>query len=147
MINGLTVNVMIGDNIMEEKIISFECAKLAKEKGFDERVWDYYSNSNTELIRGILDNGMIKYNKDPDYLGVYSAPTQSLLQKWLREEHNLHIVMRVEFKDTYKTQIFTGYAFVIYDLRSPKVPFKYGRKVLDYETSLEAALHEALNLI
>jgi hypothetical protein len=84
---------------MKEQIISFETAKLAKEKGFNwecsytwseadkgvESAFDltgemYFSN---EEIENALANGFT----------VYMAPTQSLLQKWLREEHDIHITI------------------------------------------------------
>lgn len=59
-----------------EDIISFETAKLAKEKGFD---------SNNEIY----------HFEDIKILGIF--PTQSLLQKWLREKHDIHIVIKPFF--------------------------------------------------
>jgi len=56
-----------------ERLISFETAKLAKEKGFDPE----------NKLYSIVD---IKIN------GVF--PTQALVQKWLREKFNL--VVEVE---------------------------------------------------
>ena len=72
---------------MEEQLISFETAKLAKEKDYGGKglttSYGYYRD-------GILCS--IPTNNKSDFCGEdeYSAPTQSLLQKWLREKHNLH---------------------------------------------------------
>lgn len=65
---------------MKEEIISFEIAKLAKEKGF----------------RWTTDNKLF-YNEN-GYLNILQfseedipAPTQSLLQKFIRETRSVHI--------------------------------------------------------
>ena len=55
---------------MEDTLISFETAKLAKEKGFD---FIYLIN---------------------DELTNHSLITQSLLAKWLREVHNIEIAIQ-----------------------------------------------------
>ncbi len=65
--------------IIKEDYVSFETAKLLKEKGF---------NWNCESKR---------FYPEPDYdqespNGVY-APTIQMAMKWLREVHNLHIVV------------------------------------------------------
>jgi hypothetical protein len=62
-------------------------AKLAKEKDFHEDTFDSYPieyygelNSNRDLD---------DWNDCDDY---YAAPTQSLLQKWLREKYNIEVL-------------------------------------------------------
>lgn len=76
---------------MKEVLITFPVAKLAKEKEFNiiskfgtesslynkEGRHTYYSNY------GFMYSGLSE--------GYISAPTQSLLQKWLREVHNIHV--------------------------------------------------------
>jgi hypothetical protein len=74
---------------MKEQLISFETAKLAKEKGFnyncnnytDKRDGNYFSSETT----------IISYKNYNDRTSAISRPTQSLLQKWLREKHNILI--------------------------------------------------------
>lgn len=56
---------------MKEQLISFETAKLANEKGFK---FDWQINFD------IFDDSLF-----------INSPTQSLLQKWLREEKKIHI--------------------------------------------------------
>lgn len=56
-------------NTIQEDYVSFETAKLLKEKGFDEPCM-YYSTEEAVYIR---------------------KPTQALAIKWLRIKHNIHI--------------------------------------------------------
>ena len=71
---------------MEEQLISFETAKLAKEKGFKLPL---HSNRNYYNLNGNIH----PYNWFNQFeLADYTdAPTQSLLAKWLREVHNCFI--------------------------------------------------------
>ena len=103
---------------MEESLIKFETAKLAKEKGFD-------------VFRHMTNNGVYDKKGVVGYVHVYDsryhilAPTQSLLQKWLRERH--------------KIDIFIGHGYIN--------NMQYDTKYKTYEQALEAGLIEALKLI
>ena len=86
---------------MKEQLISLETAKLAKEKGFNIEVKTYFDikkfgDKPCEFYGRLNAND---YNSWDDKLkkninaGYISAPTQSLLQKWLRDrEENIIIV-------------------------------------------------------
>lgn len=87
---------------MKEQLVSFETAKLAKEKEFNELTNAMYSTKdigNWEPKLNIGFNGdcsvhLVLWNEQHtvDFLyKYYSAPTQSLLQKWLRDEHSFHV--------------------------------------------------------
>ena len=68
-----------------EDYISFEIAKLLKEKGFDEKTFTYYED-------GMLCHGdWFEWNRSP--LGHISAPTHQMAMKWLREVHNIAVVI------------------------------------------------------
>ena len=71
---------------MDNQLVRFETAKLAKEKGFREYTPNCFDveRSNAICNTGVNANEFSR-------VGNVSAPTQSLLQKWLREKHNLHI--------------------------------------------------------
>ena len=72
---------------MEEQLISFETAKLAKEKGFDWICRVFYEDwDNNELHEPISPSD---FNNEHVWEKTISAPTQSLLQKWLREVHDI----------------------------------------------------------
>ena len=76
-----------------EDYVSFETAKLLKEKGFDESTSMVYMSygelcklDRFESIRNSNYNGITKsYFK-------YTAPTLQMAMKWLREVHNIVIV-------------------------------------------------------
>ena len=59
--------------MIHEEICTYEVCKLAKEKGFDVPT-DFCYEQNGCLVR----------------CGSIAAPTQSLLQRWLREERGYY---------------------------------------------------------
>jgi hypothetical protein len=112
---------------MKEKIITFETAKLAKEKGFNEICEYGYFDRDDEIILDISDHN------NSDNLDI-SAPTQALLQKWLREVHNINVYCQpVDYENTDKW---------FNNIASHNPPFTG-----TYEEALEVGLQEALTLI
>ena len=82
--------------MITEDYVSFETAKLLKEKGY-WNVSTVFYKENGELIRYKvpLNNKGIS-----DTLGVfYEAPTLQMAMKWLREEKNLHLDIAAESFD------------------------------------------------
>ena len=83
---------------MQDQLISFETATLAYEKGFHQPIGlgikynlgQYYTHKG-ELNGDCIDQIKAYMNKEPFPYKVVNAPTQSLLQKWLREVHQIHI--------------------------------------------------------
>ena len=74
----------------KEAYVSFETAKLLKEKGFD---WDceHYYKPNGEIVRTFHTNGSRNINSSVLYENQCLAPTQQMACDWLREEHKIHI--------------------------------------------------------
>ena len=74
---------------MEEQLVTYEVAKLAKEKGFNEKTDKFYPIGDTEGVA-------IEHCDGPDYFNKYpytiAAPTQSLLQRWLREVKHIEVI-------------------------------------------------------
>lgn len=142
---------------MEEQLVSFQVAKLAKEKGFKELCFAAFHKNNRN--DGYFESGIIsqsEYFKFPkmnngdkiavlqkDYIHTILRPTQSLLQKWLREVHGIHICVDIDINDTWY--------FHIYDLnskRNSEFDLKLeNNKYKSYEEAMEIALFEALKLI
>lgn len=79
---GYSIN---GEIMIKETLISFEVAKLAKQKGFDCIGNNYYGLKGVEHFNHPLNFS----NSECD--NIYLAVTQSLLQKWIREQFNLSI--------------------------------------------------------
>ena len=133
---------------MEEQLISFETAKLAKEKGFDQFYCCSHYNRNDVLITDTegYPNGSrwIKYMQD-----CISAPTQALLQKWLYSKYNMWIRVEHDCGNTWFYVIqsckydSTGFMFPVTIGTNPLPCGQY----LDPYIALEAALSHALTLI
>lgn len=148
---------------MQEQLINLETAKLAKEKGFDIPQNKMFSTIIDRSIFNKTDNPeVIKFHngdqnqcsniphdwnntKSQTPTKYYSAPTQSLLQKWLREVHNMHIGIMNNI-GTFHYQI---------DIRPinketfDKLQWNHiniGNRIT-YEEALERGLQEALKLI
>lgn len=118
---------------MQEELVTLETAQLAQAKGFNVFTDMEYLNSGKVSER-------IKCSPNRDC----SAPTQALLQKWLREKHTIVInVTHKPFNQSYGFSItgkfqegdqgvLQSYNFTKYDT---------------YELALEAGLLAALNYI
>ena len=126
---------------MQEQLITFETAKLAKEKGFFQetnRLEIPYYNYKGEFKGDVSDWRIRKYirGEDTSDIEFVSAPTQSLLAKWLREKHNIHLI-------AYKNINIDGYDWCyittdgITNINSYKT----------YEEAYEIGLQEALKQI
>lgn len=118
-------------------IISLETAILAKEKGFQEEELHYYFNG--ELMQH-PNRLYYNYNQDNPPLTQYSAPYQSFLQKWLREEHQLFI--EIYMFDPARIDYFS-----VRIIRNKRYDLNLQYPYESYEDALEAGLLEALKLI
>ena len=181
-------------NMFNESLISFENAKLLKEKGFDwncyatyydfPNMYSSYKWDSKTLKEKEIDKVSLGYNDaelwiHPDeekngYIGTdtpehyiryveyekhlknnnlnelsaseywYSAPTQSLAQKWLREVHKIYVTSLQTYvgDDIDKKHYFE----ISYGKHLKQMGDKYG--YFDtYEAALEVGIFEALQLI
>lgn len=82
--------------MITEDYVSFETAKLLKEKGFDEATNRYY-NAQYDQIRTVSDTFMWHWN-DEDFMervlmkGAIAVPTIQMAMKWLREEKGIAVI-------------------------------------------------------
>lgn len=137
---------------MKEKLIDFLTAVLAKEKGFNKvEVNSYFHlNEGYKLGYALCYSEVLNQTKT-----CLLAPTQSLLQKWIRELHGIHILIipTITGNWTYKTVtvISERDEDVIKGIKSVSdvPPYKEvcGYDFSTYELTLEDALYEALKLI
>jgi len=147
---------------MKEALISFETAKLAKEKGFNEESTHVYT----------IGFNSIKEDKEPRPFGNYEnnpkllqpvclsksqphlalAPTQSLLQKWLREHHDIYVDTRHDLtpKGT-GILYYTNWGFIKKNEKNKAYSHHGGYDEFNewtiYEDAFEYGLKEALKLI
>ena len=82
--------------IITEDYVSFETAKLLKEKRFD--VYGNGSfNSGIEVFAEYSPSGALnKCIASKPHQKAYPAPTLQMACKWLREVHNIHIELNWE---------------------------------------------------
>lgn len=128
--------------MMHDEIVTYEVAKLAKEKGFNEYVEAFYA----EGCDTAHTQGPEKWN---EYKGRYAAPTKSLLQRWLREEKGVTICVDI-FDDGWFFDISTFYKqdTGIYEVDIPYKSSNVSSVYDTYELALEDALKYALeNLV
>ena len=142
---------------MEDTRISFETAKLAKEKGFyqepNRRKVPYYNYKGE--FNGDVTDFLRKYLREEDTSDVesVSAPTQSLLAKWLREKYDIEINITRMPPEAIKSSFNKGnkrikkYNMWVWSLNgnprieNPSLFFD------NYEEAFEIGLQEALKLI
>ena len=119
---------------MNEQLISFDTALLAKSKKF-------VTNLGTKESYEI-DTKKIKNTSDISCLGnnthnnIAEAPTQSLLQKWLREKHKIYVFIHNE--------IGRNYLLYYYTIKSDNFSAYQIGRYKSYEEALEDALSKSL---
>lgn len=135
---------------MYEEVIKLETSKLASEKGFNIRQFQYFDADGelTELYSCFCDDRDVNtcscgaeeiYDAGKDAI---QAPTQALLQRWLREQRTPIIVTATTDFVAWEVQI----------QHPDKGLFTITKNAEDrwfnsYEEAMEAGLLEALKLI
>ncbi len=74
--------------MIKEDYVSFETAKLLKEKGYCN-ISDTLYKENSEFVRYKI--GLNNKGFSTTLGNFYEAPTLQMAMKWLREVHNIHI--------------------------------------------------------
>lgn len=124
---------------MKEQIINFETAKLAKERGLC-----YYFNTGTQYVNAFYSTDGVVFEetefqqKDCVIEDRYFRPTQSLLQKWLRETHDIEVYVRGAYNNFDKIKKYVAF------VENCGCVEDYTES---YEDALEIGLQEALKLI
>lgn len=121
---------------MKDQLVRFETAKIVKEKGFDEKCFFNYDEienvCDTDETSMDFNNSELPY-KWGNYNFICSAPTQSLVQRWLREVHNIFI---------YCLMMSEGNVHWTNNMAC-----REDKYYISYEESLEQGLLEGLKLI
>lgn len=125
--------------MIKEDYVSFEVAKLLKEKGFDEPCRTYYQDEK------FVDDVCTKYyqwnSKSP--FGHISAPTHQMAMKWLREVHNIFIEISTSIDLNGKYH----FSYTILDKECKYVRRGYTDFDWNYEEAAEAALKYSLEIL
>ncbi|WP_410264981.1 hypothetical protein [Barnesiella intestinihominis] len=125
----------------KEDYVSLEVAKLIKEKGFNE-----------PCLATILKNGDLRWHDIEQSSGnltsigddyyEFLCPTIYEAQKWLRDKHNIDIVVGPEIDEETDKRI--GYCF---DLYTDFPSVSYSSVFETYEEALNAGILESLKLL
>lgn len=128
--------------MITEDYVSFEVAKLLKDKGFNAPVWTRYEDDED---KDVIFGDKYDWNSSP--MGQTSTPTLQMAMKWLREVHNICITIYPDKENGYEAVLYNIKDDVEIILQSFGI---YGSHIFEdsYEEAVEAALKYALeNLI
>jgi hypothetical protein len=84
--------------MIQEDYVSFETAKLLKEKGFDARCPMIYTVDGKMLYTDVKHHNMYAVtNKQLEYYTDIIAPTLQMAMKWLRKNYQIFIRPNTSF--------------------------------------------------
>ena len=121
--------------MIKEAYVSFEVAKLLKEKGFAEPLVNYYYTTKGKRVDYLIPEEQ------------YLCPTHQMACAWLREEKNIVIVIEPHAYD-YTNEKTSSYVFSIWIgdnyIETYSNSKLRGISYLTYEDTVEAALKYSL---
>ena len=122
-----------GHTSLCEDYVSFESAKLLKEKGFDENTPVNYFVGDDKL-RGCVVGVMIYHKRAEGDTHLIACPTLSMAMKWLREVH------KIEVRVIYDNNKSSWYGACNPMRESSQILLGFGHKSKSYEEAAEAAI-------
>lgn len=115
--------------MITEDYVSFETAKLLKEKGFDEPILSVYTSDHKPFISCVLMKCATN---------VYPRVTLQMAMKWLRETH------KIEIRVIYDNEELSWYGACNPINESFQILLGFGRKSKSYEEACEEAIRYCL---
>lgn len=123
---------------MKNELVTFSTAKLAKDAGFDEPCENGFNNAGKEFYNSL------RFRNSKLNSTLFGRPTQSLLARWLREKHGIHVEPGKYQKDSYCCLVF----FYPENVDMPSYIFDEDDGFFaTYELALEAGLEKALTYL
>ena len=128
------------------RIVSFKVAELAKQLGFDLRCSYYYDltkfgETPVEWVGKLNANELTTTSDEGKIISCNftTAPTQSELQTWLRNEHNLNISIQLGYgiPDSW-------WSYFIQSIEDDSVLIDTDKEFTSYEDALEEGLLHCL---
>lgn len=154
-------NIEKDNKMTTVETVSLKTAKLAKRKGFKNECLKAYSkddwgyidldNATDHIGKAYFTTKDIDFCKSNGYKS-WLAPTQSQLQRWLRDEHNIFLVVRMKYTVglAIKPKYFFHYVFFdeAYGVKLHADKHFFEPKIYNtYEKALEKGLQAVLKLI
>jgi hypothetical protein len=126
---------------MEDTLISFETAKLANEKNFNIKGRFFYDKENElDDFNNYVGDTLEEQRMFVEGLVLFEAPTQSLLQKWIREVHKIVVFVAP------LVPLCEQYGYTIY-VSGKNQEIEASEFYKSYEKCLEKGLVKALKRI
>lgn len=127
--------------MITEDYVSFETAKLLKEKEFRELCHGYFRKDNQEDLVEVACGA--NWNDEPFFI---SRPTLQMTMKWLREVH--HCVICITPLTFYCGEIVSKWGYCIWADDNTEVDEESSPRLESYEEACEAAIKYCLeNLV
>jgi len=144
--------------------ITFETAKLAKEKLFNVGVngsyAEYHKTHKSDNPSFRTKKGEIEYDGSSYFINnhfsdfsnanytMYAAPTQSLLAKWLRDAHDIQVYAYSHtIRDPHPPMGTAKYRDYVVYVNEKAINDARDEEYQTYEQALEAGLKYALNTL
>lgn len=126
--------------MITEDYVSFETAKLLKEKGFDESISMVYMSYGDLCKLHRYDRICnSNYNDITKNYFEYTAPTIQMARKWLRRIHNVNIdIVTIWNQKRFEYQVF------IVTPENANYCYVDDKLYLDYEEACEVAIKYCL---
>ncbi len=122
---------------METVLVTELTARLAKQKGFNEWCHEYYQDGSIGIK---YQRFGVKASDTHDY--IYPAPSQSILQKWLRERYDIQILIDFSCAVSLKQFVFN---YEVWTLISDDFNCVFDHDNFEtYEIALEDAFQKIL---
>jgi len=118
--------------MITENYVSFETAKLLKEKGFNKDAYTMYMYDKNGEAKDVL---LLRVGEEP-----VLRPTIQMAMKWLREVHNLYIDPYPEDNNTWCLIIWKLYPKRVIQCNGKYDDYSYST----YEEACEAAIKYCL---
>lgn len=128
---------------MEEKIVEFSTAKLAKEKGLDYIFVNYIYCIGYADIKASDKLIMSKRNNTKGQPHLALAPSQYVLQMWLMEKHKLYV--SVDVNDFSLNPCIISDYDNVYKRKYEIIKHEFS--FFEFQKALEVGLYNALNKI
>lgn len=133
--------------MITEDYVSFEVAKLLKEKGFDEicrkfyKCWPtnpkLYCCDKSQMFDYCSNSSLSEFNYVGDEMNI-TAPTHQMAMKWLRNVHGIHIQAWCPVVDIDTNILGVKYNVVISNLKDYCLAFATDIEDNNYDSYEEA---------
>ena len=81
--------------MVTEQYVSFETAKLLKEKGFDAPVYRFYDDEGVVCEKHIESQSKCKS-------WTFPCPTQQMALRWLRERWDVYVEISIDYPQGFR---------------------------------------------